>query len=109
MAKTKDLNSNEADMSKEDIKVSLQDIRRHYLAKNQNTATTLDNFHALALTVRSRIVDRWMKTQSAYHEKNRRRVYYLSLEFLIGRLLGNYMYNLGKEKDIESALTEMDI
>ncbi|MBF0386983.1 MAG: glycogen/starch/alpha-glucan phosphorylase [Candidatus Omnitrophica bacterium] len=97
------------DMSKEDIKFSLQDIRAHYLAKNQRTATTLDNFHALALTVRHRIVERWMNTQSRYHEKNTRRVYYLSMEFLIGRLLGNYMFNLGKEKDIEAALRELDI
>ncbi len=97
------------DMSKEDIKSSLQDIRVHYLAKNQRTATALDNFHALALTIRHRIVERWMRTQSRYHENNTRRVYYLSMEFLIGRLLGNYMFNLGKEKDIEAALREMDI
>ncbi|NLE65720.1 MAG: glycogen/starch/alpha-glucan phosphorylase, partial [Elusimicrobia bacterium] len=97
------------DLSKADIKGSLQDIRRHYLAKDQRTATDLDNFHALALTVRHRIVDHWMKTQSRYHAENVRRVYYLSMEFLIGRLLGNYMFNIGKEKDIESALTEMDI
>ncbi|MEI6438041.1 MAG: glycogen/starch/alpha-glucan phosphorylase [Candidatus Omnitrophota bacterium] len=97
------------DMSKEDIKASLQDIRAHYLAKNQRTATSLDNFHALALTIRHRIVERWMRTQSRYHEDNTRRVYYLSMEFLIGRLLGNYMFNLGKEKDIEAALRELDI
>ncbi len=98
-----------ADLSKEDIKSSLQDIRRFYLAKNADTATVLDNFHALALTVRHRIVDRWMKTQTAYHAQDRRRVYYLSMEFLIGRLLGNYMFNLGKEKDIEAAMRELDI
>ncbi len=98
-----------ADMSKDDIKASLHDIRTHYLAKNQVTATTLDNFQALALTVRYRIVDHWMKTQARYHQNNVRRVYYLSMEFLIGRLLGNYMFNLGKEKDIEAALREMDI
>jgi starch phosphorylase len=97
------------DMNREDIKASFQDIRTHYLAKNQKTATSLDNFHALALTIRHRIVERWMKTQSAYHEKNVRRVYYLSMEFLIGRLLGNYMFNLGKEKDVEAALRDLNI
>ncbi len=109
MSRSVDKYDFKVDMSKEDIKSSLQDIRTHYLAKDQKTATSLDNFHALALTIRHRIVDRWMKTQSHYHEKNARRVYYLSMEFLIGRLLGNYMFNLGKEKDIEAALRELDI
>lgn len=109
MAKTHDVYGMNATLSKEEIKASLQDIRTYYLAKNQMTATTLDNFHALALTVRHRIVERWMKTQKKYYDNNSRRVYYLSMEFLIGRLLGNYMFNLGKEKDIEAALREMDI
>lgn len=109
MSKSEEKSGLPADMSKEDIKRCFQDIRAHYLAKNQDSATTLDNFHALALTVRHRIVDRWMRTQKSYHERNARRVYYLSMEFLIGRLMGNYMFNLGKEKDIEAALREMDI
>ncbi|MBF0619187.1 MAG: glycogen/starch/alpha-glucan phosphorylase [Candidatus Omnitrophica bacterium] len=109
MAKAKEQPGIIVDMSKDDIKSSLSDNRRYYLAKNEKTATSLDNFHALALTVRQRIVDRWMKTQERYHQTNGRRVYYLSMEFLIGRLMGNYMFNLGKEKDIEAALREMDI
>ncbi len=109
MAKQHDVYGMNATLSKEEIKASLQDIRTYYLAKNQMTATTLDNFHALALTVRHRIVERWMKTQKKYYDQNNRRIYYLSMEFLIGRLLGNYMFNLGKEKDIEAALREMDI
>ncbi|MBF0594081.1 MAG: glycogen/starch/alpha-glucan phosphorylase [Candidatus Omnitrophica bacterium] len=109
MPRPLDKNDVTVDMTKEDIKSSLVDIRTYYLAKNQKTATSLDNFHALALTIRHRIVDRWMKTQSEYHEKNVRRVCYLSMEFLIGRLLGNYMFNLGKEKDVEAALRELDI
>ena len=109
MTKSKDVYGVNTDLGKEDIKSSLQDIRTYYFAKNARTATALDNFNALALAVRHRIVDRWMKTQTAYHQKNRRRVYYLSLEFLIGRLLGNYMFNLGQEKDIEAAMRELDI
>ncbi|MBF0486512.1 MAG: glycogen/starch/alpha-glucan phosphorylase, partial [Candidatus Omnitrophica bacterium] len=109
MAKSKERYGIPADMSKEEIQSAISDIRTHYLAKNQRTATALDNYHALALMIRYRIVDRWMKTQSRYHEKNNRRVYYLSMEFLIGRLLGNYMFNLGNEKDIEAALHEMGI
>jgi starch phosphorylase len=109
MSDPKDVYGVNADLGKEDIKASFQDIRTYYLAKNAQTATTLDNFHALALAVRHRIVARWMKTQTAYHKQNKRRVYYLSMEFLIGRLLGNYMFNLGKEKDIETAMRELGI
>jgi starch phosphorylase len=109
MAKRQDRYGITADMSKDEIKSAVKDIRTHYLAKDQRTATAVDNFNALALMVRHRIVERWMKTQSGYHQKNVRRVYYLSMEFLIGRLLGNYMFNLGTEKDIEAALREMDI
>ncbi len=109
MADPKDVNGVHADLGKEDIKASFQDIRTYYLAKNAQTATSLDNFHALALAVRHRIVARWMKTQTSYHQQNKRRVYYLSMEFLIGRLLGNYMFNLGKEKDIEMAMRELGI
>jgi starch phosphorylase len=109
MSDPKDVYGVSGDLGKEDIKSSFQDIRTYYLAKNAQTATSLDNFHALALTVRHRIVARWMKTQTAYHQQNKRRVYYLSMEFLIGRLLGNYMFNLGKEKDIETAMRELDI
>src|SRR5438105_14733527 len=65
----------------------------HYLlrtlAKNRHTATDRDRYHALALAVRDRLVERWVATQQAHHKKNVKRVYYLSLEFLIGRLLGN--------------------
>ncbi|MFH0753316.1 MAG: glycogen/starch/alpha-glucan family phosphorylase [Candidatus Omnitrophota bacterium] len=109
MSKPKDIYGASPDLSKDGIKASVQDIRTYYLAKNANTATALDNFHALALAVRHRIVDRWMKTQTRYHQENKRRVYYLSMEFLIGRLLGNYMFNLGKEKDIEAAMRELDV
>lgn len=109
MSRLLNKNNDNTDMSKEDIKSSLQEIRTYFLAKNKNTATTQDNFNALALTVRHRLVEHWMKTQKRYHEQNARRVYYLSMEFLIGRLLGNYMFNLGKEKDIKSALRELDI
>lgn len=98
-----------ADMQKEDIKATFQDIRTFYLAKNQKTATNHDNFQALAIAIRARIVERWMKTQQTYHEKNVRRVYYLSMEFLIGRLLGNYLFNLGQEKDVAAALKDLNI
>src|SRR6185312_13131329 len=57
------------------------------VGKDPVVATERDWFVATALSVRDRIVDRWMTSTRAVHTENRKRVYYLSLEFLIGRLL----------------------
>ena len=71
----------------------------HYtLAKDLYTATDDDRYRALTLAVRDRLIERWMETQQTHHKKNVKRVYYLSLEFLIGRLLGLNVINLQMEE-----------
>src|SRR3954462_58430 len=65
------------------------------LAKDQYTATKLDRYMSLALTVRDRLIERWISTQQPYYRKDARRVYYLSAEFLMGRALANNLINLG--------------
>jgi len=77
------------------------------LGKDEYSATALDNYKSLALTVRDRLFERWIETQQAYYRKETKRVYYLSLEFLIGRTLGNAMLNLGLGGDLERALREL--
>src|ERR1700733_2514566 len=96
------------EMTKEALKLSFQMNRQYTLSKDQYTATMHDNYMALSLAIRDRIVERWINTQKGYHKKNVRRVYYLSMEFLIGRLMGNNMYNLGIEKQATDALEELD-
>jgi starch phosphorylase len=62
---------------------------------------------ALALAVRDRLVQRWIRTQDAYYERDAKRVYYLSLEYLMGRTLGNSLVNLGLAGECERALGEL--
>ncbi|MBK7631416.1 MAG: glycogen/starch/alpha-glucan phosphorylase [Ignavibacteriales bacterium] len=64
------------------------------LVKDRNTATAADAYTALSLAVRDRMVRSWLRTQKTYHDKDAKRVYYLSLEYLMGRVLGNALINL---------------
>lgn len=65
------------------------------VAKDAYTASEHDVFQALAFAVRDRLVERWFRTQNAYYIADVKRVYYLSLEFLMGRALLNNVVNLG--------------
>jgi starch phosphorylase len=82
---------------------------RYTLAKDQYTSTDRDRYQSLALSVRDRLIERWIATQNAYHRQNVKRVYYFSLEFLIGRLLGNNVINLQMEESCREALAEIGL
>lgn len=64
------------------------------LVKDKVTATSSDAYYALSLSIRDRLVRKWLRTQQRYKELDVKRVYYLSLEFLMGRMLGNALINL---------------
>jgi starch phosphorylase len=83
--------------------------RTYALAKDEYSATPHDNFYSLALSVRDRLMERWIRTQQSYYERGCKRVYYLSLEFLIGRTLGNAVMNLGLEKGVDGALADLGL
>src|SRR5512147_1586525 len=73
------------------------------LAKDQYSATNQDRYQALALAVRDRLVGRWIHTQQTYHKINAKRICYLSLEFMIGRQMGNNMICLMLEDTCREA------
>ncbi len=79
------------------------------VGKDPIVASNHDWFLATALTVRDRIVDRWFPTTRAIYNEKRKRVYYLSMEFLIGRLLGDSLNNLGLTETMRSALGELGV
>jgi len=79
------------------------------VGKDPIVASNHDWFMAAALTVRDRIVDRWFPSTRAIYQEKRKRVYYLSLEFLIGRLLGDSLNNLGLTETMRAALRELGV
>ena len=81
----------------------------YHVGKDPATATRHDWFIALALTVRDRLVDGWMSSTRAAYETGRKRVYYLSLEFLIGRLLADSLRNLGLHEAATHALHDLGV
>uniref|UniRef100_A0A5G2QWP3 Alpha-1,4 glucan phosphorylase n=1 Tax=Sus scrofa TaxID=9823 RepID=A0A5G2QWP3_PIG len=77
------------------------------LVKDRNVATRRDYYLALAHTVRDHLVGRWIRTQQHYYERDPKRIYYLSLEFYMGRTLQNTMVNLGLQNACDEAIYQV--
>ena len=97
------------EMSVEGLKEDFLWHLRYSLAKGETRATERDEYTAFANAVRDRIVERWISTQEEYARQNTKRVYYMSLEFLIGRLLGNNVINLKADQLCRDALKEYGV
>lgn len=82
----------------------------HYtLVKDRNVATIRDYFFALSHTVKDHLVSRWIRTQQYYYEKDPKRVYYLSLEYYMGRTLTNTTMNLGIQSACDEAMYQLGL
>lgn len=88
----------------ESLKRAIIDHVTYTLAEDRGTASDRDIFMSTAWSVRDRLAERWAATQRRYQEDDAKRVYYLSLEFLIGRTLGNALVNLGLRDDVAEAV-----
>ena len=87
---------------------SIQDNIIHHLmsfqGRDPERSGATDIYKALAYTLRDVMVEKWIKTQKTFYAKRKKRVYYLSLEFLIGRSLGNAITNLGLYDHVKEAV-----
>jgi len=100
------------DQPGEDAEALRRSIVNHLVytvAKDQYAATDRDFFHALVLAVRDRLIERWMETMRRYYERDAKRVYYLSMEFLIGRSLTNNLLNTGMLEACRTALATLGL
>jgi len=90
------------------IQFSFANHLEYSLSKDQYTATVRDLYTSLALATRDRMIERWIRTQQMYYEKDVKRVYYLSAEYLMGRVLVNNLINLGMYEETRRAMEELD-
>jgi starch phosphorylase len=88
------------------VKQSLANHLVFSVGKDPITATDRDWFFTLAHVVRERLVKRWMETMRRYYINDSKRVYYLSMEFLIGRSLVNSVLNIGFAEEVRQACIE---
>ena len=77
--------------------------------KTLEEATPQQIFQAVAYTVKDTVIDNWLETQKEYEKKDPKTVYYLSMEFLMGRALGNNLINLQAYKQVKEALEELGL
>jgi starch phosphorylase len=89
------------------LKTSFVNHLVYSLAKDQYSSTDRDVYESVALTTRDRLIERWIRTEQTYYEKDGKRVYYLSMEFLVGRTLGNSLTNLGLYGNTAQAMRDM--
>ncbi|MBF0244687.1 MAG: glycogen/starch/alpha-glucan family phosphorylase, partial [Planctomycetes bacterium] len=83
------------DCSEKSLHASVLHHLRYTLGQDQYTASLYDLFFAVTRSVRDLLMEGWIRTQQTYHRENAKRVYYLSMEYLIGRLLEDSLINLG--------------
>lgn len=97
------------DFNKAEFKRQVLENVKTLKRKTIETATKQQIYQAVVFALRDLITDRWIATHKTYEEKDGKVVYYLSMEFLMGRALGNNLINLMAKKEVEEALAELGI
>ncbi len=92
---------------KEKFKAEVKDNVRVLYRKKLEEATEQEVFQAVSYTVKDVVIDQWLATQQAFDDQDPKMVYYMSMEFLMGRALGNNLINLTAYKQVKEAMQEL--
>ncbi len=103
--KTETLSTFDKDLFKRSVLYNVKTLYR----KTMEEATPQQIFQAVSYAIKDVIVDNWMDTQKAFDEEDPKMVYYMSMEFLMGRAMGNNLINLKAYKDVEECLDELGV
>ena len=95
------------EISKEEFKKSIIENVKNQYRRTIDEATPRQIFQAVSYAIKDVIIDDWIATQKQFDETGAKKVYYLSMEFLMGRALGNNIINLGAKKAVKEALEEL--
>ena len=91
------------EISKEEFKKSIIENVKNQYRRTIDEATPQQIFQAVSYAIKDVIIDDWIATQKQFDETGAKKVYYLSMEFLMGRALGNNIINLGAKKSSEGS------
>ena len=105
--KDSEVSAADFDIEVESLRAGFKNHLLYTLAKDNYSATKHDLYKSLALSIKDRLVKRWIATQQTYYDVDTKRIYYLSLEFLMGRALGNSLINLGLYEESAKSLHEL--
>ena len=93
------------DLFKRSVEYNIRTLYR----KTMDEATPQQIFQAVSYAMKDQVIDNWMETQKAYEKEDPKMVYYMSMEFLMGRALGNIMINLQAYEEVKEALEELNL
>ena len=99
----------EAEIFKEEFKKKVREEAKMLYRKTLEEISDRHKFVAVAYAVKDIVIDQWIATQKAYEKADAKTVYYLSMEFLMGRALGNMIINLSSRNEIKEAIEELGL
>jgi len=93
----------------ENIKAGLEEHLRYSLARDPEAAGKYDHYYALIYTIRDRLIEKWINTKKAQRIDTGKKLYYFSIEYLMGRVSANNVVNLGFDKELVKAMDELNV